>query len=129
MVNIKRCLAQPLAGPDTFYRGAAIKPRLRKLANKKGVTFRLQPAQGGHDIIRRQVASGPFSVLLCQAHPFGNQHGLDPGGHAPQRLPNTQRHQCGAIFPQQADFYLQCRLRLRHTPIAGRENRLIIGKS
>ena len=108
MVNIKRCFAQPLAGPDTFYRSAAIKARLREVAHEKCVTFGFQPAQGGHDLIRRQVASGPFGVLLRQAHPFGNQHGLDPGGHAPKRLPNAQWHLCGTIFPQQTDFYLQC---------------------
>jgi ankyrin repeat protein len=64
MVNIKRCFAQPLAGPDTFYRGAAIKPCLSKAANKKRVTFGLQPAQRGHDIAVSALLAGKAAIEI-----------------------------------------------------------------
>ncbi|WP_431266814.1 hypothetical protein [Dankookia sp. P2] len=71
-----------------------------QVAHQRGVALRLQPGQRAHDRIRWDVAAGAGAIGLDQADPFGQQHRLDPGGHAAQRVPDGQRHGGRAIAPE-----------------------------
>jgi hypothetical protein len=71
-----------------------------EITDKGGVSVRFQPLQGLVGFVGPDHPARPDGIAVDQARPFGEQHGLDPGGHAAEGTPDGQRDAGGAVGPE-----------------------------